>query len=162
MIVSTTVGQMRESHARGQLWAFAYLALRRVFELVVLSSRSERFKDIEILALRHEVVILRRQVGRPAYQPADRALLAALSRLLPRSRWISFSVTPRTLLNWHRRLVVKRWTYPHPPPGRPPIDEETSALVVRLAKENPRWGYRRIQGRVAGRNFPSPLPSNRT
>ena len=139
---------MRGNQARCQLWAFVYFALRRLFELVVLSLRAERSKEIEILALRHEVAILRRQTGRPAFQPADRALLAALSRLLPRSKWALFSVTPRTLLRWHRRLVAKRWTYPHRPPGRPPIDEETIALVVRLAKENPRWGYRRIQGEL--------------
>ena len=139
---------MRGNQARCQLWAFVYFALRRLCELVVLSLRAERSKEIEILALRHEVAILRRQMGRPAFQPADRALLAALSRLLPRSKWAFLSVTPRTLLRWHRRLVAKRWTYPHRPPGRPPIDEETIALVVRLAKENPRWGYRRIQGEL--------------
>jgi hypothetical protein len=139
---------MRGNQARCQLWAFVYFALRRLFELVVLSLRAERSKEIEILALRHEVAILRRQMGRPAFQPADRALLAALSRLLPRSKWAFFSITPGTLLRWHRRLVAKRWTYPHRPPGRPPIDEETIALVVRLAKENPRWGYRRIQGEL--------------
>jgi hypothetical protein len=83
------------------------LAIRRLFELVVLSFRAEGSKEIELLALRHEVAILRRQVGRTAYQSADRALLAALSRLLPRSRWASFGVTPGTLLAWHRRLVAK-------------------------------------------------------
>jgi hypothetical protein len=139
---------MRGNQARCQVWDFVYFALRRLFELVVLSLRAERSKEIEILALRHEVAILRRQMGRPAFQPADRALLAALSRLLPRSKWAFFSVTPGNLLRWHRRLVAKRWTYPHRPPGRPPIDEETIALVVRLAKENPRWGYRRIQGEL--------------
>jgi hypothetical protein len=92
--------------------------------------------------------MLRRQVSRPAYQPADRALLTALSRLLPRSFWCCFSVTPETLLAWHRRLVSRRWTYPHRPPGRPSVDKETTALVLRLANENPRWGYRRIQGEL--------------
>jgi hypothetical protein len=125
---------------RGQLWAFAYLAARRVLELVVLLGRSENAKEIELLALRHEVKVLRRQVGRPAYEPADRALLAALSRFLPRPRLSTFVVMPATLLAWQRRLVAPRWTYAHRRPGRPPVDVEATALVVRLAEENPRWG----------------------
>ena len=139
---------MGRHRARGQLWAFVYFAVRRLFDLFLLSCRSERSKEVELLALRHEVEVLRRQVGRCAYEPADRALLAVLSRLLPRSSWGTFGVTPTTLLSWHRRLVAKRWTYPHRPPGRPPIDEQTTPLVLRLATENPRWGYRRIQGEL--------------
>ena len=93
--------------------------------------------------------MLRRQIGRrPAYQPAERVLLAALSRLLPRSRWNAFGVTPETPLAWHRRLVARCWTYPHRHPGRPRVDEESTALVLRLARENPRWGYSRIQGEL--------------
>ncbi len=148
MIVSTTFGPMRRHRTRGQLWAFAYLAVRHLLGLVVLLFRSNRSNRIELLALRHEVAILRRQVGRPAYQPADRALLAALSRFLPRSDWRTFGVTPGTVLAWHRQLVARRWTYAHRSPGRPSIDDETAKLVVRLAEENPRWGYRRIQGEM--------------
>ena len=144
----TTVHRMRRHQVGGALWAFVYLALRRALELVLILLRSENANQVELLALRHEVAVLRRQVGRPVYQPADRALLAAMSRLLPRSSWSCFSVTPATLLAWHRRLVARHWTYPHRRPGRPSVDEETTGRVVRLATENPRWGYRRIQGEL--------------
>jgi len=139
---------MRGIRTGSQLWAFVYLAVRRLLELVVLLARSHDVKEIELLALRHEVAMLRRQVGRQTFEPADRAFLAALSRLLPRSRWSAFGVTPATLLAWHRRMVARRWTYPHRCPGRPRVDEDTTALVVCLATENPRWGYRRIQGEL--------------
>ena len=145
---STTFASMRRQRVRGRLWAFLYLAVRQLLELVIVMGRSERTNEIELLALRHEVAVLRRQVGRPRLEPADRALLAALSRLLPRSRWACFVVTPASVLAWHRRLVARRWTYPHRPPGRPRVDDETIHLVVRLATENPRWGYRRIQGEL--------------
>ena len=100
--------------------------------------------------LRHELAILRRQIARPALQPADRALLAAASGALPRSRWSSFFVTPETLLCWHRLLVARLWSYPSCRPGRPRIAGEIRELVLRLAHENPRWGYRRIAGELAG------------
>ena len=133
---------------RGGLWAFVYLAVRRLFELVVLMARAGSTNEVELLVLRQEIAVLRRQIGRWVYEPADRALLAALSRLLPRRRWISFGVRPATLLAWHRRLVARRWTYSKRTPGRPPVDEATVAVVVRLAQENPRWGYRQIQGQL--------------
>jgi transposase InsO family protein len=131
--------------------SFAYWSLRRLLELVVLRRRSEREKEIEILLLRHQLRVLQRQVARPQLTPADRALLAALSRVLSRQRWkSSVFVTPATLMRRHRELVARRWTYPHRRPGRPPTRAEVRALVLRLARENPSWGYRRIQGELLG------------
>jgi transposase InsO family protein len=132
------------------LWSFAYLAVRNLFALVLLVGRSRRSKELEILVLRHELAVLRRQSSRPRLTRADRAFLAALSRSLPRAVWASFLVTPDTLLRWHRRLVARRWTYPCTRPGRPPLDPSVVTLIRRLAKENPRWGYRRIVGELKG------------
>jgi hypothetical protein len=101
---------------------------------------------VEIAVLRHQLAVLRRQVPRPRYTPADRMLLGALARLLPRDRWAAFLVTPSTLLRWHRELIARRWTYPRTGRGQRGLDEEVVALVVRLARENPRWGYLRIVG----------------
>jgi hypothetical protein len=106
-------------------------------------------KELEIVVLRHEVAILRRKTRRPAITAVDRLFLAAASRLLARTRWRSFIVAPATLLRWHRRLVAKRWTFARPV-GRPPIRRETRDLVLRLARENPRWGYPRIVGELKG------------
>ena len=130
------------------VWSFVYLALCRLVQLVVLLCRSERSKELEILVLRHELAILRRQPRRARLRPVDRAILAALARALPQSAWTSLSVSPATLLRWHRQLVRRRWTYPHRRPGRPPLDRRVQALVVRLARENPGWGYRRIVGEL--------------
>jgi transposase InsO family protein len=101
---------------------------------------------VEIAVLRHQLAVLRRQVPRPRYTPADRMLLAALAKLLPRERWVVFLVTPSTLLRWHRELIARRWTYPPTAHDQRGLDEEIVALVVRLARENPRWGYLRIVG----------------
>ena len=132
------------------LWSLAYLVVRRLFELVVLLCRSPRSKELEILVLRHELAIMRRQTRRPRLRAADRLLLTALSRALPRHAWSAFSVSPRTLLRWHQRLVARCWTYPHRAPGRPAIDRGTEALVINLARENPAWGYQRIVGELRG------------
>ena len=100
------------------LWSFLYLILGRFFQFLVLLGRGHQAKEIEILALRHQIAILRRRVSRPDLNDGDRVLLAALSRLLPRVSWNAFFVTPATLLRWHRDLVARRWTYPRKRPRR--------------------------------------------
>jgi hypothetical protein len=103
--------------------------------------------------LRHELAVLRRQLAPPELNPSDRVFLAAASRVLPRASWLSFVVTPTTLLRWHRRLLAKRWTY-RGRVGRPPIGREMRELVLRLARENPSWGYQRIVGELYGLGYP--------
>jgi putative transposase len=125
---------------------FLYLMTRRLVGVLLGCLCSEHAKDIEIAVLRHQLEVLRRQVKRPELRPADRAVLAVLSRVLPRSCWSVFLVTPGTILRWHRRLVTRKWTQPDRRGGRPPLAEDLVALILRLARENPRWGYRRIQG----------------
>jgi transposase InsO family protein len=129
---------------------FLYRAVRRGLELVVLRFRAVEAKDVEIVVLRHQVAVLRRQVGRPRFDNADRALLTVLAGVLPKARWAAFTVQPATLLRWHRALVAGHWTYPRRRPGRPPTAASGRTLIVRLGTENPTWGYRRIQGELVG------------
>ena len=132
----------------------AYLMLARVLSWLALLARSDAAKDVEILVLRHEVAVLRRNNPRPRMSWLDRAVLSALSKLLPPPLRQLRLVSPRTLLRWHARLVARRWTYPQRRPGRPPTATPIRALVLRMARENPRWGYRRIQGELVGLGHP--------
>jgi putative transposase len=127
-----------------------YLVFIRFLGALALLARSDISKEAEILVLRHQLSVLRRQVARPKPSWADRALISALARLLPKPRRIGLLVTPTTLLRWHADLVKRRWTYKRTAPGRPPTRPTIRALVLRLAAENPTWGYRRIAGELAG------------
>jgi transposase InsO family protein len=123
-----------------------FLLVRRLLDLLRLGPSPDE-KDVEIAVLRHQLAVLRRQVARPRYSPADRAVLSTLARLLSRERWGTFLVTPATLLRWHRDLVARSWTFPRRGrAARNAIDEEVMALVLRLARENRHWGYLRIVG----------------
>ncbi|MEU1628429.1 integrase core domain-containing protein [Streptomyces sp. NPDC020096] len=124
-----------------------YLLAARIFAWLALLCRSTAAKNAEILILRHEVAVLRRQITKPTPGWPDRALLAALARLLPRPLRSHRIVTPRTLLTWHQRLVKKKWTQP-PSPGRPPLSDELRDLIIRLGTGNPRWGFRRVHGEL--------------
>jgi len=138
------------------LWALGlvYLMLVGMLSWLALLARSDTAKDAEILTLCHEVAGLRRTNSRPALTWCDRAVLSALSRLLPPPLRHLRLVSPRTLLRWHAQLVARRWTYPRRRPGRPPIPAPIRALVLRMARENPSWGYRRIQGELIGLGHP--------
>jgi transposase InsO family protein len=130
------------------LFSFVYLVFVSLLRLLIGGRRPAQVKDIELIVLRHQLDVLRRQVARPKLRSSDRALLAAASRLLPPERRHGLLVTPQTLLRWHRELVRRRWTFSHRSPGRPSIGGETHKLALRLARENPRWGYQRISGEL--------------
>jgi putative transposase len=131
---------------------FAYLVVLRVFGWLALLARSDCAKDAEILILRHQVAVLQRQVKNPRLSWADRAVLAALARLLPGSqlRQLRLIISPCTLLRWHADLVRRHWTHPRRAPGRPRTAQAVRALVLEMARDNPGWGYRRIHGELAG------------
>ena len=128
-----------------------YLLVRCLLSCLTVLARHQASKDAELLVLRHENAVLRRQIGRVRYEPADRLWRAALSRLVPRRRWGEvFMVTPATLLAWHRRLVTRKWDYTsRRHPGRPSTAAAIHKLVIRIATENPTWGgHRRVQGEL--------------
>ena len=125
-----------------------YLMFIRVAGWMALLARSSASNDAELLVLRQEVAVLQRQHPRPRLDWADRAALAALTRPLPRPLRMSRLVTPDTLLRWHRRLIRWRWTYPSRG-GRPPVDARVAVLIEQMARENPGWGYKRIQGELS-------------
>jgi putative transposase len=134
------------------MWSLLYLVARALARLLVGGGQQGQDgggKDLEILVLRHQLRVLQRTSGRPKLHVIDRVLLAAASRVIPRERWVTFLVTPATLLRWHRELVRRKWTYRRTGrPGRPPIDPAVRALILRLARENPRWGCVRIEGEL--------------
>jgi hypothetical protein len=136
----------------GMAVSFLYLAVRALLGSLLRSRRGLHVKDIELLVLRHELEILRRQVARPKLRIVDRALLAAAACYLPRSSRVLL-VTARTLLRWHQALVSRKWRQPPGRRGRPKLPAEVRELVLRLARENPRWGHRRICGELANLGF---------
>ncbi len=129
------------------------LLYRLIAALARLAVRSGHSKDLEIIVLRHQLSVLRRQTDRPALNDNDRSLLGAIAAALPRQKRKGWIVTPDTLLRWHRRRVARHWTQEHQPPGRPSTALEVRQLILRLAAENPTWGYRRVHGELGGLGY---------
>jgi hypothetical protein len=130
-----------------------YLVISKLLSWIVLRTRSDTTKEIEILVLRHQLAVLRRCTPRPRISWLDRAVVAALTRLLPARRRLGLLVTPATILRWHQQLVSRRWATQSARPGRPAIPAGLRAFAIRLATENPTWGYRRIHGELAGLGY---------
>jgi len=134
------------------MWSLVYLVAHTLIRLLVGGGQRDRddgAKDLEILVLRHQLGVLQRTASPPRLRTIDRVLLAAASRVLPRDRSVAFFVAPATLLRWHRELVRRKWTFRRTGrPGRPQIDAAIRTLILRLARENPRWGCVRIEGEL--------------
>ena len=130
-----------------------YQMFSKVLSWIVLRTHCDTAKEIEILVLRHQLAVLRRRTPRPRITWTDRALIAALARLLPVRRRIGMLVAPATILRWHHQLVARRWTTQPIRPGRPAVPAGLRALVLRLATENPTWGYRRIHGELVSLGY---------
>jgi putative transposase len=128
--------------------SFVYRLVHRLLGAVRIHRMDAVAKEAEILVLRHQLAVLRRQIGRPRFTWSDRAFVGALAHMVPRERWASFLVTPETILGWHRALVRRQWTYPDRRSGRPTLPQDNIELIVRLARDNSRWGYLRIVGEL--------------
>lgn len=142
----------------GMIVSLLYRVTRRLLAVPTVLLQRDTSKEAELLLLRHEDAVLRRQLqGRVRYEPADRMWFASVSSLIPRRRWAKvFPITPSTLLAWHRKLVARRWDYSRRRrgPGRPPTQTAIKNLVPRLARESSRWGHRRIQGELVRLGHP--------
>ncbi len=136
----------REDRVVFRVW---YRLARLIVDLLMLRGRRDGSKDAEILVLRHQLAVLHRQVPHPRFDNTDRTIISTLARAIDRTRWSAFIIQPATILAWHRRLIAKHWTYPHRHVGRPATAAEIRTMIIRLATENPTWGYRRIHGELA-------------
>ena len=130
-----------------------YRMFTQLLSWMALCARTDTSKDVEILLLHHQRAVLQRRTPRPQLRWIDRAVIAALVGLLPTRRRLALLITPATILRWHRQLVTNHWTMPHARPGRPAIPAGVRRLVLRLATENPTWGYRRVHGELAGLGY---------